>query len=205
MAERSTRTGTAAGVAGTDVSAPAEPLSPEAKQTAHSAAEALRAGTDQAVDEARDMVREIADRQRRRAAESLGGMASALHKSARDLEEESSTMARYTDLAAERLDEAAGYLRRADWNEIIEGAESFARRQPYWFIGGAVATGFVLARFLKSSGGAARQGAEVTGRGGSAYAPGASAAAGGYGTSAAASYTAPATGGATTTATGDLT
>lgn len=202
MAERSARTGTTAGAAGADVAA--EPLATEAKQTAHSAAEALRAGTDQAVDEARDMVREMADRQRRRAAESLGGMASALHKSARDLEKESGTMARYTDLAAERLDEVAGYLRRADWNEIIDGAESFARRRPYWFIGGAVTTGFLLARFLKSSGGGAiRQGEGVTGRGGSAYAP----TAGGYGTAATASYVSPAAGGsvpAATTTTGDL-
>lgn len=199
MAERSTRTGTTAGATGADVSAQAEKAVPEAKQTAHSAADAIRAGKD----EARDMVRDLADRQRHRAAESLGGMASALHSSARDLEKESTTMARYTDVAADQLDRVAGYLRRADWNEIIEGAESFARRQPYWFIGGAVAAGFVLARFLKSSGGAPREGMGTAGRGGSAYAPGAPAPVGGYGSSTtAAPY---ATSASTTASTGDLT
>lgn len=203
MAERSTRTGTA-GATSADVSAQAEKASAEASQAAHSAGDVIRAGTDQAVDDARAMVRDMADRQRQRAAQSLGGMASALHKSARDLEKESGTMARYTDMAADRLDEAATYLRSADWQEIVNGAEGFARRQPYWFIGGAVAAGFVLARFLKSSGGEGpREGmGGATGRGGSAYAPGGTVT-GGYGASAPAQpYASPA---AATTTTGDLT
>ncbi|MEW5729948.1 MAG: hypothetical protein AB1918_19125, partial [Pseudomonadota bacterium] len=154
-------------------------------------------------------VRDMADRQRQRAAQSLGGMASALHKSARDLEKESGTMARYTDMAADRLDEAATYLRSADWHEIVNGAEGFARRQPYWFIGGAVAAGFVLARFLKSSGGEGlREGmGGATGRGGSAYAPGGTVTGGGYGSSTTAQpYASPAATPttSTTTTTGDL-
>ena len=194
MAERSTRTSTA-GAAASDVSSQADKAADEVRQAAQSAGDVVRAGADQAVDEARHMRRDMADRQRQRAAASLGGMASALHKSARDLEKESGTMARYTDMAADRLDEVAGYLRGADWHEIKSGTENFARRQPYWFIGGAVAAGFVLARFLKSSGGEtmAEEGMGTTGRGGSVYSPAASTGAG---------YGAPGTGSATTGAGG---
>jgi ElaB/YqjD/DUF883 family membrane-anchored ribosome-binding protein len=115
-----------------------------------STGEMIRSGTDQAIDEAKTMVRDLADTQRKKAAEGLGGMAQALHRTAHSLDAESKTMARYTELAAERLDDAARYLKQSNWGDLIEGAESFARRQPYWFIGGAVATGFLAARFFKS-------------------------------------------------------
>lgn len=154
MAERSSRT-TTGGSAGADLSSSAsstaEDLSAQAKQTAKEGAGILRAGKDEAVREAQHMVRDIVEEQRSRAASQLGGMADALHKSARDLEQENKTMAKYTDMAAERLDDVARYLRQANWNDMMREAESFARRQPYWFIGGAVAAGFLAARFVKSA------------------------------------------------------
>jgi ElaB/YqjD/DUF883 family membrane-anchored ribosome-binding protein len=116
----------------------------------------LRAGREQAFDEAKTRVREAADQQRGRAAEAVGGMAGALHRAAGDMREENETMGRYADMAAERLDEVATYLRDADWGEVIHNAEDFARRQPYWFVGGAMAAGFLLARFVKNSGEAQR-------------------------------------------------
>lgn len=116
----------------------------------------LRAGREQAFEEAKTRVREAADQQRGRAAEAVGGMAGALHRAAGDMREENETMGRYADMAAERLDEVATYLRDADWGEVIHGAEDFARRQPYWFVGGAMAAGFLLARFVKNSGEAQR-------------------------------------------------
>jgi len=116
----------------------------------------LRAGREQAFEEAKTRVREAADQQRGRAAEAVGGVAGALHRAAGDMREENETMGRYADMAAERLDEVATYLRDADWGEVIHGAEDFARRQPYWFVGGAMAAGFLLARFVKNSGEAQR-------------------------------------------------
>lgn len=114
----------------------------------------LGAGTDEAVTEAKQMVREAADEQRRRAANALGGMAGALHKAAGDMKTENEMIGRYTDIAAERLDQAAEYLRRSNWEDVLAGAEDMARRQPYWFVGGAMAAGFLLARLVKSSGAA---------------------------------------------------
>ncbi|HSV28324.1 MAG TPA: hypothetical protein VLL76_02160, partial [Candidatus Omnitrophota bacterium] len=115
--------------------------------------------------------------------------------------------------AAEQLDRVSNYLRQSDWNDILVGAENFARRQPYWFVGGAVAAGFLMARFLKSSGGmeAIEQGGYASRRrtaqpsastytGGSTTAPG-------YGSSTTSPYTTTMPGTTTTPAagTGDLT
>ena len=155
MAERSAR-GAGAGMAETGLSATAvvPPLTGERHD--HSTAGMIRAGTGQALDEAKNMVRDAADQQRKKAAETVGGVAEALHRTAGSMEAENTTMAHYTEVAASRLDDVARYLRQNNWGDLVEGAESFARRQPAWFIGGAMATGFLLARLVKSSPEAAR-------------------------------------------------
>lgn len=117
-------------------------------------ADMLRAGGEQVLEEAKSKILEAAEAQRQRAAEALGGMAGALHRVASDINAENQTMGRYTDMAAERLDDVAHYLRDTSWTQAVDGAEDFARRQPYWFIGGAMAAGFVLARVVKNSGAA---------------------------------------------------
>jgi ElaB/YqjD/DUF883 family membrane-anchored ribosome-binding protein len=151
----------------------------------HSTADMLRAGKDEAVDQTKAMVRDLADSQRQRAADTIGGMAQALHRSAGDLETENQMMARYTHMAADQLEQMSNYLRQSNVGDLLTGAENFARRQPYWFIGSAVAAGFLVARFLKSSGGMEASGRlTAQGRAGSAYAPGSTAAPGyGSGTS----------------------
>ena len=57
----------------------------------------------------------------------------------------------YVDKAAQQLERLSSYLRTADAKEIVRGAESFARREPLLFLGGAFAVGLLAARFLKSS------------------------------------------------------
>lgn len=98
------------------------------------------------------MVRTMADQQRHRAAEQVSGLGRALHRVADDMGKENEVMGRYTQMAADRLDQAAEYLRRSDFDSLIEGAEEFARRQPYLFVGGMLAAGFLTARVLKSAG-----------------------------------------------------
>lgn len=114
----------------------------------------LKASGDRIIADAKAKVLDAAEGQRRRAAEAVRGMAGALHRAAGDLKPENEAMGRYTDMAAERLDQFAGYLRRADWSEVLSEAENLARRQPAWFIGGAMAAGFVVARLIKNAGAA---------------------------------------------------
>lgn len=114
-------------------------------------AERMKASGDRMLEDAKAKVMDAADSQRRRAAEAVGGVAGALHRAAGQLKPENETMGRYTDMAAERLDQFAGYLRGANWSDVVSEAEDLARRQPVWFIGGAMAAGFLAARLIKNA------------------------------------------------------
>lgn len=57
----------------------------------------------------------------------------------------------YGDTLVEQVENLADYLDRADMNKLSRDLESFARKNPAIFIGGAFAAGILLARFIKSS------------------------------------------------------
>ena len=61
------------------------------------------------------------------------------------------TAAKYTNGLAEQIEGVANYFERKDVKDMIGDVETFARKYPAYFIGGAVAVGFLAARFLKSS------------------------------------------------------
>lgn len=58
--------------------------------------------------------------------------------------------AKYTDTAAQKLERVADYFERKDLRQMTRDLESYARRNPAMFIGGAAILGFLAARFLKS-------------------------------------------------------
>lgn len=57
----------------------------------------------------------------------------------------------YANTAAEKLESVARYFDNKDLKAIARDAESFARRNPAIFLGGAFALGILAARFFKSS------------------------------------------------------
>jgi len=59
--------------------------------------------------------------------------------------------ARYANNAAQKLEQAARYFETSDLQTMRRDAESFARRNPAVFLGGAFVLGMLAARFLKSS------------------------------------------------------
>jgi uncharacterized phage infection (PIP) family protein YhgE len=70
---------------------------------------------------------------------------------ARQLENKAPELARLVQDAAGRAEQFADDLKNKDVEEIVEMAWDFARRNPRMFLGGAIAAGFLLARFAKSS------------------------------------------------------
>ncbi len=86
------------------------------------------------------------------AAERLSHVAEAVRRSGRNMEGEDEKVARYTTMAADRIEDLAGYLRRRDVESFMDQAERFARKRPEVFLGGAFALGFLMSRFIKSSG-----------------------------------------------------
>lgn len=58
--------------------------------------------------------------------------------------------AKYGDSLATQVEQVSNYLEKKDLREVVKDVETFARRNPAVFIGGAFALGIVAARFLKS-------------------------------------------------------
>lgn len=82
----------------------------------------------------------------------IDGIVNALRSSVAQLQgQEQATAAGYVDRAADGLETTSPALQEQDFAALVGQTEEFARRQPGVFFGGAVATGFLLARFLKSS------------------------------------------------------
>jgi hypothetical protein len=62
-----------------------------------------------------------------------------------------STLAQYTDSLAGQLDKFSETLRNRDIGSLMDEAKQLAYRQPEVFVVGALAAGFLIGRFLKSS------------------------------------------------------
>ena len=104
------------------------------------------------LEEARERARSAIDERKEGLAHDVGDFAHALRASASDLQDhQKGYVAQYVEQAASSVEQIADTLHRQDLRDLMRHTEDFARRQPGLFIGGAVAAGFALARFLKSS------------------------------------------------------
>lgn len=90
--------------------------------------------------------------QKDKAADRIGSVSVALKTASQRLrEQDQENLAQYTDRAAARMNDLSGYLQEKDPDQLINEVEDFTRRRPALVIGGALAAGFLMARFLKSS------------------------------------------------------
>lgn len=102
--------------------------------------------------QAQDQLKSRIATQKDTAAESLSGVAHALRETGNQLRASDQTGAiGLFDEAASHVERLSSYLQNNDLNRLVRDAESFARRQPALFLGGAFLVGLVGARFLKSS------------------------------------------------------
>lgn len=129
-----------------------EPHSTNAGAKAREMADQMRHEAHRLTEEAKSRGRSLLEGQKEAAAAEIEGMANALQTTAQQLsEQEQPSTAHYVYRASETLARMAGALRDRDFGALIKQTEDFARHQPGVFLGGAVATGFLLSRFLKSS------------------------------------------------------
>ncbi len=89
--------------------------------------------------------------QKARGVEAIRRFARAIDSAASELESQSPSVAHTVHETARRVDSLSEQLANRNVNELLDSAAQFARTQPALFIGGSVAAGFALARFLKSS------------------------------------------------------
>jgi hypothetical protein len=99
-----------------------------------------------------DKARTFLDEQKEAVADHLDGVSRTLHETVDRLREKSpGALSDYAERAVQGVDSLAATLRDQDVRTMVRTVEDFARRQPAVFVAGAVAAGFALARFLKSS------------------------------------------------------
>lgn len=125
----------------------------QAKEQAKNLAHEAKDQTVKVAEQARDHVQNLVSEQKDQAANRLGSLAGALREAGRKLNEgeQGGDFGRYADRAAEQMDRLSSYLRDNDLRGLVRDTESFARRRPEVFLGGALLAGLALARFLKAS------------------------------------------------------
>jgi hypothetical protein len=117
---------------------------PTPKEVAKSAAKHLAADAKTGLD-----ARVTAEKQR--ACDGIASVAGALKSTGEGLREQAPMIGDYTDQAAKKLDEIAEVIRTRSLGELVQDVQTFARREPALFYGGAFALGLIAARFLRSS------------------------------------------------------
>jgi hypothetical protein len=148
---------TARGMA-SDAARASAALSADLKQAAQSAQRAVK---EQASELAADVGEELshtAEEQKIRGVEAMQGFARAITTAAGELEGQSPMVARYVREAGQQVEVLSQNLRGRNITDLMGAASDLARAQPVVFIAGAIAAGFALSRFLKSS--ASRSGSE---------------------------------------------
>lgn len=104
------------------------------------------------IEEAGERTKSMLDSQKGRAAGGLRDIAQVLHRTGEELQKgEQANVAGYAHGAADRLDRWSERLESESVDDLLDGVEGFARRQPEVVIGGAFLLGLLASRFLKSS------------------------------------------------------
>jgi uncharacterized phage infection (PIP) family protein YhgE len=91
------------------------------------------------------------DDQKQRVVSQMSTLASALDDVSSSMRDTNPQMAHFAESAVDRLNQWSSQLERKDFGQLVDDVESFARRNPALFVGGAFALGLLGARFLKSS------------------------------------------------------
>jgi hypothetical protein len=101
--------------------------------------------------QATDKLKQTVDGQKSAGAEYVGSLADTLRRAAREFDSDLPIAGAYIRKAASQVEGAADSIKTGNFNDLVRGAQSFARRQPTAFMGMAVLAGFGFVRFLKSS------------------------------------------------------
>jgi hypothetical protein len=126
-------------------------LASELRDTARTATDAIRQQAAQFAQDAGHELGKTGEFQKARGVDALRRFARAIDSAAGELDGQSPTIAQSVRTAAKKVDGFSDNLSNRDVNELIDSATQLARAQPVLFVGGSIAAGFALARFLMSS------------------------------------------------------
>jgi hypothetical protein len=121
------------------------------KEAFSSAAEQTQKQAGAVAERISSKARDVAEQQKAAGADQVSGVANAMEAAAGELERQMPLAAGYIEDVAKRLDTVASALRERSVDDMLGNAADFARKQPALFFAGAMAAGFALSRFAKSS------------------------------------------------------
>jgi len=121
------------------------------KQTARDTATKVKTAVSDTASRAKEEAERMALEKKGMAADRIGTYSSAIHDSARSLEEKDPNIAWLTHRTADKINQVAEYLRTRDLSGLRQDAEGIARRHPGVFFGGMFLAGLVLGNVVKAS------------------------------------------------------
>jgi hypothetical protein len=133
-------------------------LTEKAKVLADSSTDALKVHVSDFADAAKDVASQATDKlkgavndRKSSGAEYVGTIAETMRRAAREFDTDLPMAGTYIRKAAEQVDSVSQGIKNGNLGDLVQNAQSFARRQPTAFLGIAVLAGFGVVRFLKSS------------------------------------------------------
>lgn len=150
--ERSSNTGASrTGASSASASSTSSGTSGTLKASASNVADTAREVTQQAAGQVKEKARGLFSDQKDRAVEGISSVSTALRDTATNLSDQNSPASSIIERAADHLESFKSSLEGKDLDQIVRDVQTFARRKPAVFFGGALAVGFLAARFFKSS------------------------------------------------------
>lgn len=124
----------------------------QAKQQGQQLAQQARQQAGDLASRGGEQIKSQLANQKHEASQRLTPIQTALRETAQQLRKQGQApVAEYADKTSDQVERLGGYLRETEVDEMVDQARGFARNRPALFLGGAVALGFLGARFLKSS------------------------------------------------------
>lgn len=120
-------------------------------QTAREAAAKVKTVAADTAAKARGEAERLVGEKKETAADRIGGYSSAIHDSAKSLEESDPNIAWFTHQAADKLQSVADYVRSRDFAGLKDDCCGVARRHPAAFFGGMFVAGLLIGNLMKAS------------------------------------------------------
>jgi len=128
------------------------PITGQVKQGSQQALQQTQQTAGQVAGQAKDQARSMFETQKGQVTDQASKISQALRQSGENLQTQNvGPAATVLSTAADRLDGFSSYLQGRNADQLVQEAESFARRNSAVFLGGAFTLGLLAARFLKSS------------------------------------------------------
>jgi hypothetical protein len=129
------------------------PATEQNKGKVGQAAEQAQQRAKEITSQAQEQAKSAVETRKEQAVEGLGGIAQAFRQTSEKLREEDNGMvAQYGERVADQIERLSSFLGERDVDQLLGDAEVYARRHPELFLGGALALGLLVGRFIKSSG-----------------------------------------------------